>query len=141
MIKIYLFVINWLGFSEQVQTKANEAGVSFTIEDKPAERVASKVEAEQKNQLAEERVRTDLSKVSGELDQYIHTRDAVTKENEAREQQYQKDVKTEEERVRVEQARVEKENADKKQKMHSCHNPLRIMIKPIKMPSKLMKHN
>ena len=98
---------------DDVQTKADKAGISFTVEDKPAERVASKVEAEQKNQLAEEQLRTDLSKVSSELDQYIMARDAVTKENEARELQYQKDVKTEEERVRVEQARVEKENADK----------------------------
>ena len=96
----------------EVQTKANEAGVSFTIEDKPAERVASKVEAEQKNQLAEEQLRTDLYKVSSELDQYIHTRDAVTKENEAREFQYQKDVQVEEQRVQTEKAKVEKENAD-----------------------------
>ena len=88
---------------DEVQTKANEAGVSLTVEDKPAERVASKVEAEQKNQLAEEQLRTDLYKVSSELDQYTMARDAVTKE----------DVQVEEERVRVEQARVEKENADK----------------------------
>ena len=98
---------------DDVQTKANEAGVSLTVEDKPAERVASKVEADKKNQLAEEQLRTDLSKVSSELDQYIHTRDAVTKENEALELQYQKDVHAEEQRVRAEQARVEKENADK----------------------------
>lgn len=75
---------------DDVQTKANEAGVSLTVEDKPAERVASKVEAEQKNQLAEERLRTDLSKVSSSLDQYTMARDAVTKENETRELQYQK---------------------------------------------------
>ena len=98
---------------DEVQTKANEAGVSLTVEDKPAERVASKVEAEQKNQLAEEQLRTDLYKVSSELDQYTMARDAVTKENQALERQYQKDVQVEEERVRVEQARVEKENADK----------------------------
>ena len=98
---------------DDVQTKANEAGVSLTVEDKPAERVASKVEAEQKNQLAEERLRTDLSKVSSSLDQYTMARDAVTKENETRELQYQKDVQVEETRVQVEQARVEKENADK----------------------------
>ena len=98
---------------DEVKTKANEAGVSLTVEDKPAERVASKVEAEQKNQLAEERLRTDLSKVSSSLDQYTMARDAVTKENETRELQYQKDVQVEETRVQVEQARVEKENADK----------------------------
>ena len=97
---------------DEVKTKANEAGVSLTVEDKPAERVASKVEAEQKNQLAEERLRTDLSKVSSSLDQYTMARDAVTKENQARELQYQKDVQTEEERVQAEQATVEKENAD-----------------------------
>lgn len=45
---------------DDVQTKADNAGVSLTVEDKPAERVASKVEAEQKNQLAEEQLRTDL---------------------------------------------------------------------------------
>ena len=98
---------------DDVQTKADKAGVSLTVEDKPAERVASKVEAERKNQLAEEQLRTDLYKVSSELDQYTMARDAVTKENQARELQYQKDVQTEEERVQAEQATVEKENADK----------------------------
>ena len=96
---------------DEVQTKANEAGVSLTVEDKPAERVASKVEAERKNQLAEEQLRTDLYKVSRELDRYTMARDAVTKENQARELQFQKDVQTEE-RVQAEQATVEKENAD-----------------------------
>ena len=98
---------------DDVQTKADNAGVSLTVEDKQAERVASKVEAERKNQLAEEQLRTDLYKVSRELDRYTIARDAVTKENQALERQYQKDVQTEEERVQAEQATVEKENADK----------------------------
>ena len=98
---------------DDVKTKADKAGVSLTVEDKPAERVASKVDAERQNQLAEEQLRTDLYKVSSELDQYTMARDAVTKENQARELQYQKDVQTEEERVQAEQATVEKENADK----------------------------
>ena len=97
---------------DDVQTKADKAGVSLTVEDKPAERVASKVEAERKNQLAEEQLRTDLYKVSRELDRYTMARDAVTKENQALERQYQKDVQTEEERVQAEQATVEKEDAD-----------------------------
>ena len=67
---------------DDVQTKADKAGVSLTVEDKPAEHVASKVDAERKNQLAEERLRTDLSKVSSSLDHYTMARDAVTKENE-----------------------------------------------------------
>ena len=115
---------------DDVQTKADNAGVSLTVEDEPSERVASKLDAEQKNQLAEERLRTTLSKVSGELDQYISTRDAVTKENEALKLQYQKDVQVEEQRVQkaqdavasqndeaqaqyeAEKAKVEKENAE-----------------------------
>lgn len=33
---------------DDVQAKADNAGVSLTVEDKPAERVASKLDAEQK---------------------------------------------------------------------------------------------